>query len=125
MTKIALGLRGCASAGFSCDSIRGLFGYRSGEFPSSGEMRECDTTTIKFTPEGLTMSKQERFFDGEHNPMINVGSDWPDGLACKTAVNLGNPNREGKWLRNTAIIVVLTILCTGSTSWSLLVVESE
>jgi len=69
-------------------------------------MRECDITTIKFIPESLTISKQKRFFDGEHNPMINVGSDWPDGLACKTAVNLGNPNREGKWLRNTAIIVV-------------------
>jgi len=85
-------------------------------------MRECN---IKFTPESLAISKEKRFFDGEHNPMINVGSDWPDGLACKTAVNLGNPNTEGKWLRNTAIIVVLTILCTGATSWPLLVVESE
>jgi len=125
MTKIALGLKGCASAGFSCDSIRGLFGYRNGESPSSGELHECDITTIKFESKLLRICKEKRFFDGEHNPIVTVGSDWPDGLACKTAVNLGNPNRESKWLRNTAIIVVSTVVCTGVTSWSLMVVEAE
>jgi len=47
--KIALGLEACSKAGFSLDSLRGVYGYRKGEITSEGKLYECYDTTFKWT----------------------------------------------------------------------------
>jgi len=46
--KIALGLEACSSAGFSLDSLRGVYGYRRGEITSEGKLYECYVTDVKW-----------------------------------------------------------------------------
>lgn len=46
--KIALGLEACSKAGFSLDSLRGIYGYRMGERPSEGKLYECYDTKLNW-----------------------------------------------------------------------------
>jgi len=46
--KIALGLEACAKAGFSLDSLRGVYGYQKGEITSEGKLYECFDTHVRF-----------------------------------------------------------------------------
>jgi len=45
--KVALGLEACSKAGFSLDSLRGMYWYRSGERPSEGKLYQCYETNVK------------------------------------------------------------------------------
>jgi len=46
--KIALGLEACSKAGFSLDSLRGIYGYRRAETTSEGMLYDCHETNVKW-----------------------------------------------------------------------------
>jgi len=46
--KLALGLEACSNVGFSLDSLRGIYGYRSGEIPSEGKLYEFYDTKVNW-----------------------------------------------------------------------------
>jgi len=55
--------------------------------------------------------------------MVGVGADWEEGLRAITAFNLGSPRAEKGPFKNGTCIVLAALLCSGATSWSLMVVE--
>lgn len=124
--KVALGLKACESAGFTLDSLRGIYGFLPGETPSKGEVYTCHVTDISWNAnrKELLIRKEKRSICDYNTPLVQVGADWPETLECKTAINLGNPHAEDGFHKSSPVMIILAMLCTGATTWSLLVVDS-
>jgi hypothetical protein len=141
--KVALGLRRCSNAGFNLDSLRSLYGYLPEEADASKDMVECDLVEVSFerclpgkTSPGanptdkdeayhsVVINKEKRFYNPQLTPIVYVGSDWPEKLHSKTAVNLGNLRREMSFRQSPCLIGFILFFCPGVTAWLLLVVSS-
>lgn len=55
--------------------------------------------------------------------MVGVGADWEEGLRAITAFNLGSPIAEKGPFKSDFAVVLAALLCSGATSWSLMVVN--
>ncbi|KAF2498212.1 hypothetical protein BU16DRAFT_579389 [Lophium mytilinum] len=141
--KIALGNDRCQAAGFGLESLRGIFGYTALEAESNALILECDVVRVEFEGQApkakgrkggdLVIKKWKRFFNAESNPLLDVASRYGTDqtgrgglrLTGFTALNLGNPTKEGSWGQSICLHLLFGILCTGITSWLLIVVQTS
>ncbi|KAL8748108.1 MAG: hypothetical protein Q9184_007504 [Pyrenodesmia sp. 2 TL-2023] len=56
--KLALGLKHCEQAGFSFDSLRGIFGYLKGESPTQDRKLDCMVAKVEFSDEGVRIDQE-------------------------------------------------------------------
>lgn len=94
-----------------------MFGYKATETPVGGSSVACEIASVSVTDTGLTISKQATVFDDTKNPMLQVGSDWPQGLANKTVVNLGNKKAEESSLQSWVAASAFAFTSCGVTAW--------
>jgi hypothetical protein len=132
--KIALGNERCQAAGFGFESLRGIFGYTALEADANPQVVECDVVRVEFESKGtLVVKKVKRYFHPETNPLLDVAAKYgtdhngKGGLRLTgfTALNLGDPTREGSWGESIWIHLILGILCTGITAWLLILVDTS
>ena len=143
--KLALGLRQCISSGWNPDSLRGIFGYTLDESPrSAGETINCLRVSVKRTKTDWVIEKERQRFDSDKVPMLggaqkerkrfrsdhvaNLGGQNEamkddEGYVPCTVINLGNKVREIEITQSPLIISILLFLCSGLTSWVLLIVS--
>ena len=122
--KITLGLDRCRAAGFNLDSIRGLFGYGTGEPASRGTIFECYSIKVTFSRDKIVINRAERRLDDENTPMVAVGAAWKDGFKCQTVVNLGNFWHEASLAERPWFSFLVAFICSGITSWLLLIIKA-
>lgn len=120
--KMSLGLELCKTAGFSLDSLRGIFGYEPGEAAITGDLVNCDAISLTITEEkDIIVHKTKLLLDNVRTPIVSVGSDWPF-MSHTTAVNLGNAKLEAS--QRSWIAISFATMCSGATTWILLVIKS-
>ncbi|KAF2801801.1 uncharacterized protein BDZ99DRAFT_483353 [Mytilinidion resinicola] len=141
--KIALGNDRCQAAGFGLESLRGIFGYTALEAESNALIVECDVVRVEFEGQAtktkgrrggdLVIKKWKRFFNTETNPLLDIAARYGTDHTGKgglrltgfTALNLGDPTKDGSWGQSIWLHLLFGILCTGITSWLLIVVQTS
>jgi hypothetical protein len=126
--KLALGLKLCREAGFNLDSLRGILGYLPGETAAVGEAVECDLVSVSMTSTNLVIRKRRKIFNNELNPILSVGSPWNDLYprsfdVFPIIINLGNASEE-RLLNHYVTPFIAALVCSGATSWLVVVVNS-
>jgi len=121
--KLALGREGCNTAGFGVVNMRPLYGYDASDLGTAGIV-DCDWVHVEFGEGGVKVRKQKRYLSSSQTPMISVGSEVPGGLHGKTAVNIGNFERERRLGQSPLLRIGFAVLCPGFTCWILMVIAS-
>jgi len=121
--KLALGREGCNTAGFGVVNMRPLYGYDAADLGTAGIV-DCDWVHVVFGGGGVMVRKQKRYLSSTQTPMISVGSEVSGGLHGKTAVNIGNFERERRLGQSPLLRFAFAFLCPGFTCWILMVITS-
>ncbi|KAF2837597.1 hypothetical protein M501DRAFT_1017973 [Patellaria atrata CBS 101060] len=128
IVKTALGLQRCITAGSSLVSMRGHFGPLVIREPPNGSC-QCDIVDVyqyrNRYQDSIYLRKRKRYLEKERTPLVDVGSDWSGGLNGVTVVNLGNAQHEASFYQSHILIGLTAFLCSGATSWLLLIIETS